>query len=313
MLRPWLRIVRLPLAPTAICDALACAAFAWCVADVDLTSLPAAAWWQLALTSFLIYCVGMAANDFADRDVDRVKDPLRPLPSGDLKPWAVALFLLVCIAGAVWLSGGPRGFGPTVIAAILCALLYDFGGAAKDTAAGPILLGLTRFANASIAVWPLVLDGHAPWAVLIAPLCVGLYAAGITFLSHGEDAPQPERPLAMRLLTVVAFCTAAVIVWVLGGIPTAGVAVAFGVSSSTLFGRTPKAGPVKRQVLEMLLGLYWLAAVIVGGAHDGALGTSLIVGFAALVVAWGLAVGSQLLIRWLRKMPPPVAPAGDGA
>jgi hypothetical protein len=81
--------------------------------------------------------------------------------------------------------------------------------------------------------------------------------------------------------------------------------VAFGVSSSTLFGRTPKPGPAKRQVLEMLLGLFWLAAIVAGGAHGGDLGTSFIVGLAALAAAWLLAIGAQLAIRWLRKRPAP--------
>ncbi len=300
-MKPWLRIVRLPLAPTAICDALACAAFGWCVAGFDLRALPAAAWWQLALTSLLIYCVGMAANDLADRNVDRLKDPTRPLPSGDLKPWAVAIFIGLCAAGAVWLGGGPAGFTPAVLAALGCALLYDFAGPAKNGIGGPALLALTRFANASIAIWPLVLEKDASWALLLVPACVGLYAAGITFLSQDEDEDAPRRTAIMRTLTVIAFAGAAVLVWVLGGIPTLGIAVAFGVSSSTIFGRTPKAGPVKRQVLEMLLGLYWLAAVIAGGVHDGTLGTSIIVGLAALAVGWGLAVASQLMIRWLRK------------
>ncbi len=306
MIKPWLRIVRLPLAPTAMCDALACGALAWCVAGLDIGAIPAAAWWQLALTSALIYFVGMAANDLADRTVDREKDPSRPLPSGDLKPWMVALFILLCAGGAVFVGGGPRGFTPAVIAALGCALLYDFGGKAKDGLGGPLLLGLTRFSNASVAVWPIVLEKDATWALLLAPACVGLYATGVTLLSQGEDRePQPHGgdagTRAMRILTVIAFATAAVLVWILGGMPTLGVAVAFGVSTSTLFGRTPRPGPVKKQVLEMLLGLYWLAAVIAGGAHDGEVGTAMIVGLAALVAAWGLAVGSQLMIRWLRK------------
>ena len=301
MLKPWLRITRLPLAPTAICDALACGAFAWAAAGVSFGDLPAAAWWQLACTSLLIYMVGMAANDFADREVDKVKDASRPLPSGDLKPWMVVLFIAAAATGAVVLGGGPRGFTPAVIAALGCALLYDFGGSRKDDLAGPILLGLTRFANASIAVWPIVLEKDATWAVLLAPACVGLYAAGVTLLSQGEDKEQPGDAKPMRILTLIAFATAAILVWIVRGLPTAGVAVAFGVSSSTIFGRTPRKGPVKKQVLEMLLGLYWLAAVIGGGAHDGSVGGAIAVSFGTLVVAWLLAMGSQYMIRWLRK------------
>lgn len=284
-----------------MCDALACGAFAWAAAGLAFGDLPLAAWWQLALTSLLIYMVGMAANDFADREVDKVKDPARPLPSGDLKPWMVLLLIAAAAGGAIALGGGPRGFTPAVLAALGCALLYDFGSRRKDDIAGPILLGLTRFANASIAVWPIVLEKDASWALLLAPGCVGLYAAGVTFLSQGEDQETAEGSRAMRWLTLVAFATAALLVWIMRGLPTAGVAVAFGVSTSTIFGRTPRPGPVKKQVLEMLLGLYWLSAVIVGGAHDGSVGGAITVSIAALGVAWLLAMGSQLMIRWLRK------------
>ena len=59
--------------------------------------------------------------------------------------------------------------------------------------------------------------------------------------------------------------------------------------------------PAKAQVLEMLLGLYWLSAVLAGGGHDGTLQNGVIVSFAALIVAWALAIASQLMIRALRK------------
>ena len=123
----------------------------------------------------------------------------------------------------------------------------------------------------------------------------------LTLLSQGEDKEQPGDAKPMRILTLIAFATAAILVWIVRGLPTAGVAVAFGVSSSTIFGRTPRKGPVKKQVLEMLLGLYWLAAVIGGGAHDGSVGGAIAVSFGTLVVAWLLAMGSQYMIRWLRK------------
>ncbi len=51
----------------------------------------------------------------------------------------------------------------------------------------------------------------------------------------------------------------------------------------------------------MLLGLYWLAAVLAGVAHDGTVPGALTVSFVALVIAWLLAIGSQLFIRWLRR------------
>ena len=155
-----------------------------------------------------------------------------------------------------------------------------------------------------------------PWPVLLGPLCLGLYSAGVVVLSTTEDeAAQDQahdrRVWVARGLSATAFVFAATLVWIIGGLPTLGIMVAFGVASSTLFGRTPRttmmrAGvqvprPAKAQVLEMLLGLYWLAAVLAGGGHDGSLASSLTVSFLALVGAWLLAIGSQLLIRSLRR------------
>ncbi|MDA1194494.1 MAG: UbiA family prenyltransferase [Planctomycetota bacterium] len=297
-MRSWLRIVRLPLAPTAACDALACGALAWAVGGVGLASVGWTDWVSLAGTSLLLFGTGMALNDWADRTVDRQKAPQRPLPSGALHPAAVLILVVLMAASAVWLGGGPRGFLPAVIAALALATLYDLGGR-KDGPEGAVVLGLVRFSNASLAVWPVVLDGGS-WWLLAAPACIGCYATGITLLSQTEDRPDDRRVRTARILTAIAFATAAVLVWLLGELPTFGIAVAFGVGSSTLFGRTPKPGPVKRQVLEMLLGLYWLAAIVAGGAHDGTLAGAVVVSFCALVAAWLLAMGSQLLIRALR-------------
>ncbi len=307
MLRPWLRIVRLPLAATAVCDVLACTLLAWMSAGrVMATDLLA---WStardlglLALTALLVYAAGMAGNDLADRHVDAAKAPDRPLPRGTLRARTVAIFVGLCVAGALALGGGPAGSRGVVGVALLLALAYD-GGLKRRVVPGAATMGGVRAANASYAVLPLVLTGAASWWVLLAPLAIGLYSGGVTILSTTEEdgvAAHPERLWAARVLAAGAFVLAAGVAWLIGGQPTLGIGVAFGITTSTLFGRTPKAGPEKRMVLEMLLGLYWLAAVLAGGWHDGTLGGAVIVSFAALVTAWALAVGSQLFIRALR-------------
>lgn len=312
MLKPWLRIVRLPLAPTAVCDAVACALLAASATAGGISTIPLRDGLLLAATSLLIYFAGMAANDLADRRVDRRKHPERPLPAGDLTPVAAALAVCAFAGGALALGGGGCGARWVVAAALLLAGLYDFA-LKRAVLPGVLCMGLVRAANASIAVWPLVLAGAAPWTVLLGPACIGLYAAAVTLLSTTEDVWAPGRVGASRVLAACAFAGAATLAWVVGGLPTLGVAVAFGVASSTLFGRTPRPGPPKRQVLEMLLGLYWLAYVLGSGAHGGEMVPWALAGGAGLALAWGLAVGSQMLIRWLRPatLSPPRPPAGD--
>jgi hypothetical protein len=303
LLKAWLRIVRLPLAPTAVADSLACALLASAAAGASMGSVLDVL--ALAGTSLCVYAFGMAANDWADRDTDRLKEPRRPLPSGALSPSAVAIALVLFAAGALALGGGARGERVAVAAAVLFAALYDFG-LKRGVVVGSLAMGATRAANASIAVWPWVLAGEISWIVLLAPLCIGLYSTGVTLLSTTEEVEAPGRVWASRILAAIAFGVAATVAWVVGGLPTLGVGVAFGVASSTLFGRTPRPGPAKKQVLEMLLGLYWLAYVIASGGHDGSMVRWGVVALAGLVLAWGLAIGSQLIVRWLR--PPPPAP-----
>jgi 4-hydroxybenzoate polyprenyltransferase len=314
MLHAWLRVTRLPLAATAVCDSAACAMLALGAAGLPLSTFAASDWLLLGCTSLLVYLMGMAANDLADREIDAQREPNRPIPSGVLSARTVALGVTVLATGAILLGGGPQGSVWVVAAAITCAFLYDFL-CRSPLAAAAASMGSVRFANASIAVWPLVLSGAAPWSVLLGPLCVGVYSAGVTILSTTEDlGPGPvadKRVWVARFFSAGTFVCAATLVWALGGVPTLGVMVAFGVASSSLFGRTPRTTvvqdgetrprPAKAQVLEMLLGLYWLAAVLAGGGHDGTLQQAVIVSFIALIVAWALAIGSQLMIRKLRK------------
>src|SRR5436190_21935141 len=83
--KDWLRLVRAPLAPTAACDAVACAllargpGFSTGAGAPSLSLVDGAA---LAATSLLVYASGMAANDVADRGRDVVLHPERPIPAG---------------------------------------------------------------------------------------------------------------------------------------------------------------------------------------------------------------------------------------
>ncbi|MFI6317483.1 UbiA family prenyltransferase [Nonomuraea sp. NPDC050556] len=63
----------------------------------------------LACSSVCLYWAGMAANDWADRDLDAVERPERPIPSGRIPASAalgIAAGLTAAGLGAAWLSGG---------------------------------------------------------------------------------------------------------------------------------------------------------------------------------------------------------------
>jgi hypothetical protein len=141
-----------------------------------------------------------------------------------------------------------------------------------------------------------VLSGAAPPSVLAGPFAVGLYSAAVTVLSTTEERPSPVRLRVSRAAAAVALALAAVAALLAADAPPAvGIALAAAAVGNALLGRSPRPGPPKTQVREMLLGLSFLSAVI-GSAAAGA---SLAWGFGLLAGAFLLILGSQLAMRAL--------------
>jgi heme O synthase-like polyprenyltransferase len=279
------------LAPTAACDSAACLLLA--LGAADLAAHAWTDWALLALTSVCIYLFGMGLNDWADRERDRMLAPDRALPSGALDPRAALAVVLALGAAALALGGGPLGARGVVAGALAAAALYDLSPK-RPVVLGAAAMGWVRAMNAGLAVLPLVAAGAAPAWVLGAPLAVGLYAAGITVLSTTEEEPSPARVWTARLLAAAALAGACALAMLAAGRFTFAPVLAVGSVVSLCVGRLPRPGPVKRQVLEMLLGLYLLAAVIAGGSGSG------YVELVALVLAFFWIWLSQVAIRALR-------------
>jgi 4-hydroxybenzoate polyprenyltransferase len=294
-LRPWLRLVRLPLAPTAAWDAVASGALALSAAGLPLSTLGPPTWAAVIVTALLVYGVGMAANDLADRERDRRLAPDRPLPSGAVSPRSAAVLVLVLGVLAVLVGGGSGYAREAASAALLSALLYDFL-LKRWLVPGALAMGGVRTANAALVAWPLFRAGLAPWPVLLAPTAVGLYSAAVLVWSSLEEGGSARREWAARGLAALAFALAGgVSAWAAGG-PTLGLLVAFGGVTSLLFRRTPRPAPPKRQVLEMLLGLYFVGFCLASAADGGSFPLAL----ASLGLALALIWTSQRLVRALR-------------
>lgn len=178
-MRPLLRLVRLPNTLSAAADVLAGAALAGAAASSS-TVLVA------ALGSAAVYGGGVALNDLADRDRDRLHHPDRPIPSGRVSPrraaW-VAVALLV--AGAA--SGLPAGgLHAAVTAALVAAVVgYDFLGQ-RAPLAGCFLMGTCRALNLLRGVTLLPGLGAED---LAAPAAYGLLVVLLTLASRLEDRP----------------------------------------------------------------------------------------------------------------------------
>lgn len=295
-MRDWLRLARVPFAPTAALDALVCGWFALQAAGVaPHTALGLEHTLLLIAASIAFYLSGMAGNDYADRARDAEIAPTRPIPAGRISPTAALVFASLC--GVIGLVVAGVTFGWIAPAATALFILAYDGGAKKQLVPGVVTMGMVRMANASIVALPLVMAGRAPIWALLPPLMIGLYSAAITLLSTTEDVEAPGRRWKARLMSAVAFGGAGGLAWLGSGNPwpTLGVIIAFGVVSSTLFGRTPRPGPAKRMVLEMLLGLYFLEYVIATAAWDG----HAVVGVAGLGAALAFIYLSRQMIRAL--------------
>ncbi|MEW9528308.1 SCO3242 family prenyltransferase [Microbispora sp. NPDC049125] len=135
----------------------------------------------LACASVCLYWAGMAANDWADRRIDAVERPERPIPSGRVKPGealAIALGLTAAGMAVARLTAGPRA-GAT--AAALAAAVWAYDVAAKDTPAGPAVMGLCRALDVLLGA-----AGGAPAPALPTAFTVGAHTWLLTLLSRRE-------------------------------------------------------------------------------------------------------------------------------
>ena len=193
-------LVRLPAALSVPGDALAgmSASAAGIVPDRRL-AIPAA--------SVLLYWAGMALNDFADRDLDRLERPERPIPSGRVHPGeALALAAGLSVAGvatAAWAGGRPAAGAALALASTVWA--YDL--VLKNGPAGPAAMATARALDVVLGS---AVAGTGRSAGAWPAVAVGLHTAGVTLLSRGEvHGSDPVRAGAATAATLLAAVTAA--------------------------------------------------------------------------------------------------------
>jgi 4-hydroxybenzoate polyprenyltransferase len=85
----------------------------------------------------------MALNDWADRDVDAVERPHRPLPSGRIRP-AAALGAACALTGAGLSLAACAGRPALTVAVPLAATVWAYDLALKNTPAGPVAMATAR-------------------------------------------------------------------------------------------------------------------------------------------------------------------------
>ncbi|MFC9220528.1 SCO3242 family prenyltransferase [Streptomyces hygroscopicus] len=138
--------------------------------------------------SLCLYEAGMALNDWADRDIDAVERPGRPLPSGRIAP-AAALAAATGLTAAGLACAAAAGRPALATATALAGTVWAYDLGLKNTLAGPPTMAATRALD-------LLLGAAATTPVTPRPAAVGS-AGGAPRLAAVRTTPAALRPAAV--------------------------------------------------------------------------------------------------------------------
>ncbi|MBD8079798.1 UbiA family prenyltransferase [Cellulosimicrobium arenosum] len=172
-MRDHLDLVRAPAVLSVVGDTLAGAAAAGHRPTPRRALLP--------LASACLYAGGMALNDYADRHLDALERPERPIPSGRVTPRRALAVATGLTAGGIALAvaGGGRRALPVVLP--LAASVWTYDTVAKESPAGPLVMAACRGLDVLLGAGVGHLRAAAPAAATLA-----VHTAGVTVLSRGE-------------------------------------------------------------------------------------------------------------------------------
>lgn len=202
--RDLAELVRMPAALTVPGDVLAGAsATGWPLGRRS---------WAMPVSSICLYWAGMALNDYADRDLDGVERPERPIPSGRVRPGqalVLASGLTVAGLGTAALVGGRRSLR---VAAPLAGVVWAYDLLLKDTVLGPVAMAAARALDVLLGAGAELRPAALPAVAMAA------HTGGVTALSRGEV--HGAHPATAAAATAGTAVTAAVVALAGTGRPT---------------------------------------------------------------------------------------------
>lgn len=207
-------------------------------------------------SSCCLYLAGMALNDYADRAVDAVERPQRPIPSGRVEPRFVLRLAqgltTVGLAAAAW-GGGLRSL---TVAVPLASTVWAYDLVLKGTPVGPLAMATCRGLDVLLGADPTALRAAVGPAAV-----VGSHTLTVSLVSsHEVEGAGPD--VARRALGGTALVTS------LAGVVAAR-ALRDGVGRATTPGRGGAAwGAGRAVVVAALLATY---ATALGRAELAAL------------------------------------------
>lgn len=195
----YLQLVRAPAALTVLGDTVAGAAAAGKPLRGRRLLLP--------LSSVAFYWAGMALNDWADRELDAVERPERPIPSGRVSPGQALAVAGGLTAAGLGLARAAGGRETLRLAVPLAAAVWAYDTVLKNTAAGPAAMAACRAFDVLLGA------GGSPRKALPSAVAVGGHTLGVTALSrgevHGSSSTTARAVLAGTGVTALAAATGA--------------------------------------------------------------------------------------------------------
>lgn len=254
-MNPWIQLVRAPAALTVLGDTVAGAAAAGNPLRGRRLVLP--------LSSATLYWSGMALNDWADRELDAVERPERPIPSGRVSPseaLAVAAGLTATGIGLAAFGGGRHAVR---VAALLAASIWAYDAVLKSTPAGPAAMAACRGLDVLLGAG--ASGAGRAWRPAAA---IAGHTLGVTALSRGEvhGGSRTVSGLAVAGTAVAALASVSAPArsgWHRLGAALLGGAYSVTVGSAQLAAaREPSAAQVRRATVAGIQGMIPLQAAV---------------------------------------------------
>lgn len=223
----------------------------------------------LAASSACLYWAGMALNDYADRDVDALERPGRPIPSGRVSPRLALRLAGGLTATGLGLAGLAGGWRTVAVAGPLAATVWAYDLKLKNTAAGPAAMATARTCDVLLGAGAGRLRPAGP-----AALTLWTHTFTVTTLSRSEVTGAGRRlPLATLAATSGVTAVTALRglrndnprVKAATAIPLAAYAVTFGRAQAEAVAY-PSAHRLQRAVGAGIVGMMPLQAALTAGA-----------------------------------------------
>ena len=210
-LLPWLQLLRISAAPSAISNIL----IGFLIVNSGWT--PVMPLLLLVLSSVCLYSAGMVSNDLFDLKLDQQQSRKRPLVTGAIgfnqaKTLCVLLFIVgIGLVAAV-------SFRSWFITLFLTATILLYNGPLKKTVAGPVMMGVCRSLNlllgaSYLSQSNLIQNGWLGWPIDVwwISLSLGVLITGLTYFAKNESQSNARTPLvigtAIILMGMAGFAT----------------------------------------------------------------------------------------------------------